>query len=613
MSDTTTTPNYGLIKPNVNADNDLWGDHWNLNADTLDSVVHGIDTKTTNAPFLPIAGGTLTGNLSLPYGTLPAPALAIGPADGTGFSRAVNTITLSVQGTLVASLFSNAVQLNQTLFMLSNRIQQVADPTAATDALNLRSADARYMLTSAGPFLPLSGAATMNGTLDMGSHLITNMQAPQTALGAANRAYVDSSLTPYAPLASPAFTGSPSLPAGTTGVTAAPGDADTSIATTAFVAAALGGVPGGAVIGDVAPTAQPGALWWDSVGGNLYVRYNDPDSTAWVAATNMTGLANAATKDDVGSSLQNVGRNKLHNSMFNVAQRGAGPFTAAGYTLDRWQMGFSGGTFSVSQIIQNDAGRTQIGDETCNFALNGACAGAALTGDYAQIIQSVEDVRRLAGKAVTVSFWAAAATAGLKIGVGINQFFGTGGSPSAAVQVAGQSVTLGTTWARYSVTFALASVIGKTLGTNNDNKTNIEFWWSAGATFAARSGNIGIQSGAALLWGVQLEIAQPGQTQPTPLEKLDPVMQLQQCQRFYQTCGFDINVYQLAANSFGIGTALRATMRATPTVTTNSITYSNSSGLVATAWDAGSINLGATATATGAARVYGYYAASADL
>jgi len=41
----------------------------------------------------------------------------------------------------------------------------------------------------------------------------------------------------------------------------------------------------GAILSATAPTANLGALWWDTVGGQLYVRYNDPNSTAWVAAS----------------------------------------------------------------------------------------------------------------------------------------------------------------------------------------------------------------------------------------------------------------------------------------------------------------------------------------
>jgi hypothetical protein len=45
-------------------------------------------------------------------------------------------------------------------------------------------------------------------------------------------------LSTYAPLASPTFTGTPSLPTGTTGVTQSAGDSTTKVATTAFVTTA---------------------------------------------------------------------------------------------------------------------------------------------------------------------------------------------------------------------------------------------------------------------------------------------------------------------------------------------------------------------------------------
>jgi hypothetical protein len=47
------------------------------------------------------------------------------------------------------------------------------------------------------------------------------------------------SISGFAPLASPTFTGTPSLPTGTTGVTQSAGDSTTKLATTAFVAAAV--------------------------------------------------------------------------------------------------------------------------------------------------------------------------------------------------------------------------------------------------------------------------------------------------------------------------------------------------------------------------------------
>lgn len=41
----TTTPKLGLIKPPVGADQDVWGDRWNTNADTLDANATSDDSR----------------------------------------------------------------------------------------------------------------------------------------------------------------------------------------------------------------------------------------------------------------------------------------------------------------------------------------------------------------------------------------------------------------------------------------------------------------------------------------------------------------------------------------------------------------------------------------
>src|SRR5580765_7408397 len=48
------------------------------------------------------------------------------------------------------------------------------------------------------------------------------------------------------------------------------------------------GGAGGAVIQPTPPTASPGGMWWDNVGGQLYVRYDDGNGPPqWVSATNL--------------------------------------------------------------------------------------------------------------------------------------------------------------------------------------------------------------------------------------------------------------------------------------------------------------------------------------
>jgi len=77
-------------------------------------------------------------------------------------------------------------------------------------------------------------------------------------------------LAAKAPLASPALTGNPTAP------TASPGDADTSIATTAFVAAALATT--GASVGTSAPASPAlGKMWWNTTTKTLSIW----DGTAW--------------------------------------------------------------------------------------------------------------------------------------------------------------------------------------------------------------------------------------------------------------------------------------------------------------------------------------------
>ena len=136
---------------------------------------------------------------------------------------------------------------------------------------------------------------------------------------------------PAAPLASPVFTGDPQAP------TPAPGDSDASIATTAFVAVAVANAPPGPP-GPAGPPGPPGGigeaptdhkvygrqdaawtpvvsgggssilvsdtppagaadnnLWWESDTGILYIRYNDGNSSQFVAISGGGGGASVAS------------------------------------------------------------------------------------------------------------------------------------------------------------------------------------------------------------------------------------------------------------------------------------------------------------------------------
>jgi hypothetical protein len=112
-------------------------------------------------------------------------------------------------------------------------------------------------------------------------------------------------LLPYAPLASPIFTGAPSLPTGSIGVTQAPGNSSTALATTAFVTAAGNATVvsfntrTGAVVlllADVtgvggAPLASPSFTGTVTIGGTI----TGAGMTAWSAAPGPIGSTTASS------------------------------------------------------------------------------------------------------------------------------------------------------------------------------------------------------------------------------------------------------------------------------------------------------------------------------
>ena len=336
---------------------------------------------------------------------------------------------------------------------------------------------------------------------------------------------------------------------------------------------------------------------------------------------NPTANLHAATKQYVDGSapvggpyvaianMHDTGRNLVHNPLYNVGQRGAGPWSISGYTLDRWQVGVVTDTVSFSRSALTDGHRAAIGDEAAAYGLTNVFTGNAAAGAFNLIFQPIEDVRRLAGKTVTVSFWAVASGA-LKLGVAIDQNFGTGGSPSASVNGAGVAVTLSTTFARYSVTFAVPSVSGKTLGTSGGDNTQLDFWFSSGTTMATRAGNVGVQSGSMNIWGVQLEIGSVA----TPLEKPDPRYDLANCMRFYQVGQLSCAGWAGGASQQILWTALLSTqMRATPAVVAASAAATNCGSFSAATYNPSSIVLAAVATAIGYYLASATFTASADL
>jgi hypothetical protein len=349
---------------------------------------------------------------------------------------------------------------------------------------------------------------------------------------------------------------------------------------------------------------------------------------AWVAAVNdggdtMTGplLLNAdpttalgaVTKQYVDASSaaapRNVGRNFLHNSLYRVQQRGPGGVSTNAVTADRWWNSLQGSaTISTAIVTLTDTDRAAIGDEAAEFGLQSVVVGSATPGSSALVRQGIEDVHRTAGKTVTISFWAMASAA-LNIGVGCAQSFGTGGSPSATYTVAGRSVAVGTSWARYVQTFALPTAATKVFGTNGDDALLVSLWYAASSDFNTNSGTVGAQSGTFTIWGAQCETG----TTATPLEYPDPSLDWQRCQRFLVISRMTHWSDGATGALFGQTVNFPVRMRAIPVIALSGQTYTNASGATVGDVSPQQMAVNATVTTSGSARFFTTYTASAEI
>jgi len=250
------------------------------------------------------------------------------------------------------------------------------------------------------------------------------------------------------------------------------------------------------------------------------------DGTAWQElASAQTDLTAYSTTAQTTAGF----RNAIINGDFRINQRAFTSTTTNGtYGFDRWQLVTNNGTCTYSSQAFT-VGNAISGYEPINHARM-VTSGQTLAGAYSLLIQKIEDVRTFAGQTITISFWAKAASGTPKVVVETEQYFGTGGSPSANVTTYAGQATLSTSWNRYSVTVAVPSISGKTLGTTAGSSFfELNLWTSAGTDFNARTNSLGIQSTTIDFWGVQVEAGSVA----TPFEQRPIGTELALCQRYY--------------------------------------------------------------------------------
>jgi hypothetical protein len=350
----------------------------------------------------------------------------------------------------------------------------------------------------------------------------------------------------------------------------------------------------------------------------------------WAEPDNSSLVKNGAQDiralgDAIDTSVWNVGygqagKNKVINGDFTVNQRNfTSTTTSATYGHDRWNISIAGdGTVTYSNQTFTAGAAPVAGYEAKQYA-RVVTASQTTAASRSSFSQPIENVRTFAGQTATISFWAKAATGTPKIATELGQFFGSGGSPSAGVYTYAGQTTISTSWARYSVTVAVPSISGKTVGTtDNTSQLALQFFFSAGSNFDARTGSLGIQNNTIDIWGVQMEYG----SKATPFQTATGTLQgeLAACQRYYWrvvggTTGSRLGYLVGTGGASALGNVpLPVIMRTAPTVLDyadlgftvgNSTLYTISALTLSGATNAAQAQL--TATLTGSATDFGFF------
>ena len=278
--------------------------------------------------------------------------------------------------------------------------------------------------------------------------------------------------------------------------------------------------------------------------------WSEPDNSSLVK----NGAADIRTLGDaIDTSVWNVGfgqagKNKIINGDFGINQRAfTSTTTSFTYGHDRWQLLATDGTTTYSTQAFTPGAAPVAGYESTNYARL-ISTGQTLASARSVLTQRIESVRTFAGQTATVSFWAKAASGTPFVAVNFTQYFGSAGSTN--IDVLGQKVAITSSWARYSLTFAIPSVSGKTITTSD--YLQIRFYTSGGSNENNATASMGIQSATIDIWGVQVEYgskATPFQTASGGSQQAELAM----CQRYYVRFGGNM-AYENFGSAFATST-----------------------------------------------------------
>jgi len=202
-------------------------------------------------------------------------------------------------------------------------------------------------------------------------------------------------------------------------------------------------------------------------------------------------------------NLDSVGNgNILINSCFQNWQRGTSGFLPM--LADRWFVNKDPITLPPTQQSLSGPTDGTIGEDYSEYFYRIYVIGGSSPSKFTAVSQKIENLKKYAGKTLTLSFWANCDVS-RTIGIEFEQNFGTGGSPSSPVTGIGAiPVTILSGWCEYRVTVTIPDTKSKIYGTNKDDYLRLNIFLTAGSDWVSRTGTISQANGVISLAKIML-------------------------------------------------------------------------------------------------------------
>ena len=216
-------------------------------------------------------------------------------------------------------------------------------------------------------------------------------------------------------------------------------------------------------------------------GWMITARYDATDDV-WIITTPYTNHLNATSINDAPFV-----KNWASNGDFEQWLAGTSLSTPASgsETADTFFVRYDGtiGTFTVSRQAFT-VGQTDVPEEPKYFLRWDHTSGGSGSTFRDLEWRNEVGVRWAAGEDGNLGFYIRGASS-YQVTVKIFQDFGTGGSPSSAVQVNSLTVNVTTSWQFVDLSQEFPSIAGKTLGSNNDDCVKVRISFPLNTTFRA--------------------------------------------------------------------------------------------------------------------------------